>query len=430
MRKNNGYKDVIEIIRNNPYLIAKSVGMKDVRKFPHNEWMHEIISGTSDYTLMAHRGSYKSSCLSVCIALIMICCPEDNIIFLRKTDNDIAEMVGMVKKALNSEILKQICWVLHEQELTIIKASQSEITTNIYQSISGASQLLGIGLKSSITGKHANWVITDDICNVSDRISTAERERTKLQYQELQNIKNRNGRIINLGTKWHKDDVFSLMPNIHCYDYKSTNLITEEKIEALRMAMSPSLFACNYELKIIADENIIFPEPKQGADAVIIQNGIAHVDSAFYGEDYTAFTVMRYVDGHYYVYGRIWRKHVEDCYSDIFNLYNQFLCSKLYIERNADKGMVSKDLKRLLGLKTVDYDERMNKHIKIVTYLKAIWSDVIFVEGTDPEYIEQICDYTEDAEHDDAPDSAACLARLLYKKAGKEEYVSLMGLGV
>ena len=57
----------------------------------------------------------------------------------------------------------------------------------------------------------------------------------------------------------------------------------------------------------------------------------------------------------------------------------------------------------------------MNKHIKISTYLKAIWTDVCFMEGTDPEYIEQICDYTEDAEHDDAPDSASCLARLLYK---------------
>ena len=30
-------------------------------------------------------------------------------------------------------------------------------------------------------------MITDDICNLSDRISRAERERTKLQYDELQN---------------------------------------------------------------------------------------------------------------------------------------------------------------------------------------------------------------------------------------------------
>ena len=74
----------------------------------------------------------------------------------------------------------------------------------------------------------------------------------------------------------------------------------------------------------------------------------------------------------------------------------------------------------------------MNKHIKISTYLKAIWSDVIFVAGTDDEYIEQITDYSEDAEHDDAPDSASVLARMMYpkiaKREGKHNYVAeLMG---
>ena len=32
-----------------------------------------------------------------------------------------------------------------------------------------------------------------------------------------------------------------------------------------------------------------------------------------------------------------------------------------------------------------------------------------------PEYIDQILDYTENAEHDDAPDSAACVCRILEK---------------
>ena len=37
----------------------------------------------------------------------------------------------------------------------------------------GSPQLLGIGMKASITGKHADTVITDDICNITDRISKA-----------------------------------------------------------------------------------------------------------------------------------------------------------------------------------------------------------------------------------------------------------------
>ena len=72
------------------------------------------------------------------------------------------------------------------------------------------------------------------------------------------------------------------------------------------------------------------------------------------------------------------------------------------------------DLRRE-GENILTYHESMNKHLKITTYLKGEWKKVVFVAGTDQEYINQICDYTEDAEHDDAPDSAASCLRLLWR---------------
>lgn len=406
---------VIQIIKKHPYLIAQEVGFRDVREKPHNDWMRRIITGDGDYTLLAHRGSYKSSVLSVCIALLMLVYPQKNIIFLRKADNDVAEMIRMVRKALESEPLRRFAIILYRRPITLVKASESEITTSLYRSASGSSQLLGIGLKSSITGKHADIVITDDICNISDRISKAERDRTKLQYQELQNVRNRGGRIINTGTKWHAEDVFSLIDDIDICDCYQTGLIPAEKLEEIKASMIPSLFACNYELRIIASENVIFTEPQTGAEESAATDGIMHVDSAFYGEDYTAWGVMTKHDGKYYLYGRCRRKHVEDCYTEIMADYERFRCGKIYNESNADKGFVAKDLRKL-GAKVILYAEKENKYIKIVTHLRAIWKDLIFVEGTDKEYIDQITNYYEDAEHDDAPDDAACLARLLYPK--------------
>jgi len=413
-------EQTIDIIKNYPYLVAQDVGFSDVRKYPHNEWMKHILTDDEDYTLLAHRGSYKSSVLSVCIALMMIVYPNKNIIFLRKADNDVAEMIRMVRKALESDTFRRLVFALYGKVITLDKVSASEITTNLYRSASGSSQLLGIGIKSSITGKHADIVITDDICNISDRISKAERDRTKLQYQELQNIRNRGGRIINTGTKWHADDVFSLIDNIDICDCYSTGLISEEKLEQIKDSMIPSLFACNYELRIIASEDVIFTNPQTDAPVDTIMNGTMHIDSAFYGEDYTAWGIMAKHDNKYYLYGRMRRKSVDECYSDILDDYEKYCCHKIYNESNADKGFVARDLRKL-GAKVILYAEKENKYIKIVTYLKAIWKDLIFVEGTDKEYIEQICDYFEDAEHDDAPDNAACLARLIYKK-GNDEY--------
>lgn len=423
-------EQILNQIKNNPYIVANAVGFKDVKAYPHNEWMREILFGHDDYTLMSHRGSYKSSCLSVDIALLMVLKPWQNILFLRKADNDVDEMVRMVKKALESEFLQALSIVVYRKPLQIIKSNSSSITTNLYVSASGADQLLGIGIKSSITGKHADIVITDDICNVTDRISKPERERTKLQYMELQNVKNRDGRIINTGTKWHKDDVFTLMDNIHIYDYHMTGLISDEKIRDIKAKMLPSLFACNYELKIIASEDVIFSDPQTGADPALVEQGTAHIDASYGGADKTAFTIGRKKDGKLYVFGKLWSKHIDECRPQIKSYMESFMAGKIWCEDNADKGYLKKELKKD-GLRAVGYHESMNKFVKITSYLKGAWSDVVFVEGTDEEYIQMVLDYNENADHDDAPDSLASIVRLLYDKREKgDRYISPMYGGV
>ena len=62
----------------------------------------------------------------------------------------------------------------------------------------------------------------------------------------------------------------------------------------------------------------------------------------------------------------------------------------------------------------------MNKYIKISSYLKAYWNKIEWLEDTDPDYMNEILDYTENAEHDDSPDSAASMIR---KFVGKGKWV-------
>ena len=407
-------EQILYLLKNNPIEIGHWVGFNDLTEL-HNEWLKSFLFGTEDQTLQAHRGSFKTTTLSLFFAIHSIIFPNETLLYFRKTGSDVVEIARQTINILESGCMHEMVRILYGQELKLLKKSGSEIQTNLATTIKGSSQIVGLGIGTSITGKHADIVVTDDIVNVNDRISQAERERTKIAYMELQNIKNRGGRFINTGTPWHKDDCFTLMPNPVKYDCYSTGLMSNEEIAFLKERMSPSLFSANYELKHIASEKVIFTLPEV-IDASIenIKGGIAHVDSAFYGEDYTAFSIMSKHDGKYYLYGKVWNNHVENCYADILKMYNDNLCPKLYNELNADKGLVAKQM-RNLGMRVVTYNESLNKYIKIVTYLKAIWPDVVIVEGTDDEYLNMILDYTEDAEHDDAPDSASCLARLLYK---------------
>ena len=205
------------------------------------------------------------------------------------------------------------------------------------------------------------------------------------------------------------------MPNIHKYDCYKTGLISKEQLEQLRMSMAPSLFAANYELKHIASTEVIFSTPPRFTeDPLRLRDGIAHVDAAYGGSDYTAFTCGQrdWDNDVIYLYGKIWHKPVDQVIDEIIDESRRLLCEPIKCERNGDKGFLVRELLER-GIYASGYDEHMNKFVKIATFLKKWWPKIIFLEGTDREYIDQILDYTENAEHDDAPDSAACVCRVL-----------------
>lgn len=410
-----------------PVALGHALGFTLLREYPHGEWLRWMVNGSEDGTLQAHRGGYKTTCLEIAIPLLMIRYPERNIIFLRKTDTDVAEVITAVDRILRNPVFRQIFSALTGADLQVTRSNSSEVSTNIYSAPKGSAQLLGIGIGGSLTGKHADLLITDDIVNLKDRISRAERERTKSIYQELQNIRNPGGRIINTGTPWHKDDAFSLMPTPKRYDWRQTGMLTEEQAERLKASMSYSLFAANYELRHIAVENALFTAaPVFTTDKELLRDGKAHIDAAYGGEDYTAYTAGIRRGDKLYLYGRLWHRHVDDVLPEAIKETNRLLCGKIWCEDNADKGYLAKEIKRAGG-RAVTYHEGENKHVKISTFLKKWWPNIVWLEGTDPEYIQQIMDYTEDAEHDDAPDSAAVMCRLYDSKSGDTTYASPFG---
>ena len=406
--------EAVNFLKTQPYKFGKLLGFVKLTKL-HNSWMIKMLKSKKDETLQAHRGSYKTTCVSIVLALLMILLPNKRILFMRKTDDDVKEIIKQVRNILLDPHTQVFINAIYGVQIKLVVDNANELSTNLTIDVKGTSQLIGMGIGASITGKHFDIIFTDDIVNLKDRTSKAERDHTKAIYQELQNIKNRDGRIFNTGTPWHKDDAFSLMPDPEKWDYKQTGLISDDEIEVIRSRMTNSLFAANYELRHVASEDVLFWSPKTGADPSMVQQGDAHIDAAYGGEDWTAFTIVKKTAGTYYVLGKCWQKHVDDVKDKCIQLYKENMCGKLYNETNGDKGYLNKDLKSK-GVRSVPYHENMNKHLKITTYLKGTWDNVVFVQGTDEAYINQICDYNEDAEHDDCPDSLASLIRKNWAK--------------
>ena len=416
-------EQAVKFLITKPASFGRLVGFTKLTDL-HNAWILDMLKGKGDRTLQAHRASYKTTCVSIALALIIILLPNKRTLFLRKTDADIKEIIKQVQKILKDPHTQYFVQCIYGVNLKLTVESATEINTNLTTDIRGTSQLVGMGCGSSITGKHFDRIFTDDIVNVNDRVSKAERDRTKLVYQELQNIKNRDGRIFNTGTPWHKDDCFAIMPEAEKFDCYSTGLISDEQLEVIKKSMTRSLFAANYELRHIAAEDVIFQNPQTGADPSEVEQGDCHIDAAYGGEDFSAFTIVKKQGNIFYVYGRLWQKNIDDCLDEIQRLRAQFNAGKIYCEDNGDKGYLAKEL-RNRGERAIIYHENMHKFIKITTYLKAEWENVKFVAGTDKAFIDQICDYNETAEHDDAPDSLASQIRRLWKKK-ESDYVSIL----
>lgn len=408
-------QQALDLLLNKPYKFAHMLGF-DKLGLLHNDWIKMMVRGKEDETLMASRGTYKTTCVTIALAIIVILLPNYRTAFVRKTESDVKEVIRQVQKILLDPHTQYIVHCIYGVNLRLTSQSMSEVHTNLTHDTKGVSQLIGIGTGGSLTGKHFDRIFTDDIVNIDDRYSKAAREETKRIYQELQNLKNRGGRIFNTGTPWHKEDCFSIMPSPVKYDCYSVNMFTQEDLNDLKSKMTASLFAANYELKHIADDDVIFTYPQMHANPQLAEQAkFCHVDAAYGGEDYTAFTICNKKDGKYYVFGKMWRKHVDDCMDEIIMYRKNFMAGKMMMETNGDKGYLAREFKKR-GERVAAYAEGMNKDLKITTYLKGAWKDVIFVEGTDESYIDQICDYNDQAEHDDAPDSLASIVRQLWNK--------------
>lgn len=411
---------VLRWMREHPAQVGRWCGFDRLTDELHGKWMRDMITGADDMTLLAHRGSYKTTCLSVALSILTATEPARNLIFMRKSEDAVKEIIGQVRKIILSEPYRYLTAKAFGEEygpVMLRSASSTAITTDVYATAKGAAQLLGIGTSGAITGKHADVVVTDDIVTIDDRVSKAERDRIVRVYQELQNIRNPGGRIINTGTPWHPEDAIAkCMPNVQRYDCYTTGLLTPDKLAELRRSMSPSLFAANYELQHIAAENALFTTaPGETDDEAYLWDGIAHVDAAYEGEDYTALTCGRMIGGTVYLYGRLWRAHVDTVMDAILTDCDRLRCAPIHCETNGDKGYLAREM-RTRGAAVRPYAEKMNKYLKISTFLRKWWGSVVFVRGTDPAYIAQIMDYNDQAEHDDAPDSAACICRILDRR--------------
>ena len=75
-------KAALSLLMRHPARVARLCGLDRLTDELHGAWLEEMICGREDFTLLAHRGSYKTSCLAFAMAAMLLVYPRRNIIFI------------------------------------------------------------------------------------------------------------------------------------------------------------------------------------------------------------------------------------------------------------------------------------------------------------------------------------------------------------
>ena len=138
-------RQAVEFLRDKPVKYAHLLGFSKLVGI-HNEWIREMVIGKQDYTLEAHRGSFKTTCVSIAIAIIMILLPTRRILFMRKTDVDVKEIISQVRKILESPQTQVLVQAIYCISLKLVVSNATELSTNLVTDAKGSSQLVAITL--------------------------------------------------------------------------------------------------------------------------------------------------------------------------------------------------------------------------------------------------------------------------------------------
>lgn len=386
----------------------------------HGEWIRYIWGSDKDVSLQAHRNSYKTTAVIIVGSIRwLLFHPEARIAIIRKTFTDAAAAVKTIADAMDTEVIRSLFRYVHKSYPRFTTRREGKLGFNFKKSLTPEVSIEAHGLGPGLTGSHYTKILCDDFVTLKDRLSKAERKNTKAIVREIQaNIIEQGQFVSYLGTVWHSDDCWSIVPEAEKFDVYRLDIMTEAEIEEKRKKMTDTLFAANYELKHISSDDQMFTDPTFGAWDFKVKNIVAQVDAAFDGTHYCALTIMgERADNKIQAIGWVYSGNIRDWFGFIKGKMGKYRAVSIYVEDNPDHGYTAQRM-RDLGLSVISYHESMNKRFKIGSYLKEFWERLIFSENSDDEYMLQITDYLPGQEPDDAIDSAASLLREGFARSG------------
>lgn len=221
------------------------------------------------------------------------------------------------------------------------------------------------------------------------------------------------------GGKWHLVKLPVLLENGESLWPEMYSL---KEIQGIREAVGEKIFSALYQQEPVDTAFRLFGDPIFGEvpeDKKRSVKEIAYLDPAFGGDDYSALAIGCIIRGEkpedslaYVTGGYIWQGQIDVTYDRVEKLCKAHNVAKIVIEGNQAQKIIAYELRRR-GFLVDIVTNSANKHLRIVNEVKVNWQNIRFTTAVEEKFLRQVTDYSELAEHDDAPDALSGLVKAL-----------------
>jgi hypothetical protein len=198
-------QEVIDDFRNHLYFCFKHLGLGEPTKIQY-ELAREIQEGASDAIIAAGRGTGKSTITACLASWEWLKDPNLTFLVLSNTQGKAIDFVSQARKILS---VVPYCQYMVPRDVDKDNALgfNLAVRTKFTQDLNCAAR----GITGQITGLHADRVVLDDIEIAGKNETPVGKETLLKKLAELESIRNKDSRVIFLGTPHYQDSVYNVL---------------------------------------------------------------------------------------------------------------------------------------------------------------------------------------------------------------------------
>jgi hypothetical protein len=325
----------------------------------HREWIDAIQNDKRHVCIVAPRGHFKTTTLSISYPLWIMYREENQKMFLivsSSLEQSTEIMHNIKKKIEENEVLRD---VLYPDSIYQNKWSETQIETK------NGHRVLCVPFGDSARGKHPDYLICDDI--LKTEVMDIESAKSTFYGVVFPCVNSKRGKAIVVGTRVSYVDLLGDLATKPAFKYiEHAAVVTDssgewirpifpehfslEHLRNIRDVMPAHLWAREYMSKPISSETSMFPSAlvesacsiHQGVkDTYDKEKGTVYIGadiavSASARADWSVFTVLEHSPGKPILVRDIIRKHLssDENVTELERLYKQYHPTKILVEQN------------------------------------------------------------------------------------------------